>query len=302
MHVFITGGTGLIGTHLIRRLGERQDTVVLLTRRPQAARGRFGSDCTVVEGDPMQAGSWMEAVKDCDAVVNLAGEGIFNRRWNTAFKTMLRDSRVQSTENIVKVLERSGSPRVLVNASAIGYYGPLGDEEVVEEHPPGDDFLARICVDWERAAQGAQAFGVRIAIIRVGVVLAREGGALPPMMRPFKLFAGGPMGTGRQWISWIHLEDIVGLFLLALDQANAVGPLNGTAPNPVTNKEFTRTLGQVMHRPSFLPAPRLGLRLALGEVADLITTGQRVLPKKALALGYSFRFPSLETALTDLLG
>src|SRR5262245_32214431 len=182
MRIFLMGGTGLVGSRLIKRLLERKDPVVLLTRRPDVARQKWGESCTVVTGDTMQPGPWMDAVADCDAVINLVGEGIFNRRWRAAFKQLLRDSRVKSTEHAVQALAKapkaaSGAPKVLVNASAIGYYGPHGDEELTEDSPPGDDFLARACVEWEAAARGAEAHGVRVAIVRIGVVLDREGGA-----------------------------------------------------------------------------------------------------------------------------
>jgi uncharacterized protein len=306
MRVFVAGGTGLIGSRLVPRLVERGHIVVLLTRRSAAARQQFADTCQIVEGDPMQPGSWMDAAADCEAAINLTGESIFNRRWNQDFKQLLRDSRVRSTENVVQALGRkprtdAGQAKALVNASAIGYYGPRGDEEVTEEDPPGNDTLARLCIDWERAAREGETQGLRVAMVRVGVVLAREGGALAQMLGPFKMFVGGPVGSGRQWISWIHPEDVVGIFLMALDRASASGPINGTAPSPVTNKDFSRALGQALHRPSFLPTPQFALRLMLGEVAEVITTGQRVLPKRAQELGYSFRFPDLRAALADIL-
>jgi uncharacterized protein (TIGR01777 family) len=305
MRVFITGGTGLVGTHLVRRLRERGDEVALLTRRPAAARERF-ADCTVVEGDPMQAGPWMDAVADSEAVINLAGEGIFNRRWSDAFKSLLRDSRVKSTEHVVQALAKNprtpaGTPKVLANASAVGYYGFHGDEELDEAAPAGDDFLARVCVDWERAARAAESAGVRVVVVRIGIVLDKSGGALAKLLTPFKLFAGGPAGSGNQWMSWIHNDDLAGLFLLALDNPRAVGPLNSTAPRPVTNREFGKALGRALSRPSFMPTPAFALRLMLGEVADIITQGQKVLPKKALELGYAFRFPELDAALANIL-
>jgi uncharacterized protein (TIGR01777 family) len=306
MRVLVTGGTGLIGTRLIKRLIQRGDTVAVLTRRPAAARERLGQGSTIVEGDPMLPGAWVDAVADCDAVIHLAGENIFGKRWNGPFKELLYASRVKSTENVVATLARNprttnGQPKVLVNASAIGYYGPHGDEELNEDSPPGEDFLAQICRDWEKAARGAESLGVRVALVRVGVVLDKEGGALAQLLTPFKLGVGGPTGSGYQWLSWIHHADMVGLFLLALDNAAAVGPMNGTAPNPVTNKEFAKALGRTLNRPSFLPTPALALRVMLGEVAGLVTTGQRVLPRKALALGYAFRFPTIDAALTDIL-
>lgn len=306
MRIFITGGTGLIGTRLIQRLRERQESVVLLTRRPSQARERFGSACTLVEGDPMQAGAWMDAVRDCDAVVNLAGEGIFNRRWNDAFKTLLRASRVQTTEHVVAALARSprtpaGNPKILVSASAIGYYGCHEDEELTEEDAPGTDTLARMTVDWEKAAQAAEPLGVRVVRVRIGVVQDKEGGALAKMLLPFKLGAGGPIGSGRQWVSWIHHADMTGLLVLALNNPNVQGPMNATAPNPVPNKELSKALGRALHRPSFVPTPGFALKLMLGEVADVIGKGQRVLPQRALALGYAFQFPTIDAALADIL-
>lgn len=306
MRVFITGGTGLVGTPLVQRLRERHDEVVVLTRRPVFARERFGNACAIVEGDPTQPGPWMTAVNDCDAVINLAGENIFHHRWNEEFKTLLRDSRLKSTSHVVQALAHnprtaSGAPKVLVNASAIGFYGPHGDEKITEESPPGDDFLARLCVDWEQAARTAEVSGVRVVTMRTGLVLDRNGGALPQLLTPFKMFVGGPFGSGSQWVSWIHHDDLTGLYLLALDNTQANGPINGTSPNPVINREFTQTLGRALHRPSFIRTPEFALRLMLGEVADVICSGQRVLPRKAEPLGYSFRFPQIDSALMDVL-
>jgi hypothetical protein len=305
MRVFITGGTGLVGSRLVPRLRQRGDTVVLLSRRPAAARDKF-RDCEVVEGDPMKAGPWMDRLAECDGVVHLAGENVFGRRWNDEYKAMLRESRIQGTDNVVQALAKNpggsgGVPKVLASASAIGFYGPHGDEEVTEESPAGNDFLARVCVDWENSARAAQSYGVRVALVRVGIVLDKEGGALAKLLTPFKLGVGGPVGTGKQWMAWIHHDDLVGLFLLALDNAGATGPVNGTAPVPVTNKDFSTALGKALGRPSFLPAPGFALRLVLGESADIVVTGQRVLPKRAQELGYSFRFPTIDAALQNVL-
>lgn len=305
MRVFLAGCTGMIGSRLVPPLRQRGDHIVLLTRRPDSVKGAF-ADCNIVAGDAMQAGPWMDAVADCDAVINLAGENLFSRRWNEDFKKRLIDSRVQSTGNLVLALARNprtaaGQAKILVNGSAIGYYGFCGDEELTENSPPGNDFLARLCQEWEKAARAAEAHGVRVAIVRTGVVLGKEAGALKNLLTPFKMGAGGPVGSGKQWMSWIHGDDIVGILLLALDNPAATGPLNGTSPNPVTNKEFGKVLGRVLHRPSFMWTPGFALRLGLGEVADLIVTGQRVVPKKAQALGYVFKFPTLEEALRDVL-
>jgi uncharacterized protein (TIGR01777 family) len=307
MRIFVTGGTGLIGARLVRQLLGRGDQVLLLTRRYGAARQIVGPECQLIEGDPTQAGDWMKAIADCDAVVNLAGENIFARRWNTAFKTALRESRIQSTQHVVEALAQKpsragGIPKVLVNASAIGYYGPHGDEELTEDSPPGSDFMAEICVKWEETARAAESFGARCVLLRIGVVLDPEGGALKKLLTPFKLFAGGPVGNGRQWMSWIHHEDMTGLLLLALDNNNVRGPLNGTAPNPVSNRDFGKALGAALHRPAFVPTPTFALRLGLGEVANVITTGQRVLPQRALVLGYTFTYPTIDGALRQLVG
>jgi uncharacterized protein (TIGR01777 family) len=306
MRVFITGGTGLVGTRLIRRLLDRKDDVVLLTRRPDVARQQWESACGIVEGDPMQAGDWMRRVEECDGVVNLAGANIFAKRWRAWYKELMRDSRIKSTANVAEALSRSprradGSPRVLVSGSAVGYYGPHGDEELTEDSPPGDDYLAKLSVDWEKAARAAEPGGVRVVLLRIGVVLDKQGGALQKMLRPFEMFVGGKVGSGRQVMSWIHHDDLVGIILLGLDNAEAAGPINGTAPNPVTNKQFAKALGRALGRPSFFPTPGFMLRLVLGPVASVVTTGQRVLPKKALALGYQFRFPEVDAALQDAL-
>jgi uncharacterized protein (TIGR01777 family) len=304
MRIFITGGTGQVGSRLVRRLQGRNDQAVVLSRRAAFARERFGEAVTVVEGDPMRAGPWADALAECDAVVHLAGENVFGRRWSEEYKALLRDSRVKSTENVVTALLKnpqgpSGRAKVLVNASAIGYYGPHGDEELTEDSPPGDDTLARLCVEWEKAARGVEGSGVRLVLVRIGVVLDKEAGALRQMLGPFKWFVGGPVGSGRQYVSWIHHNDLVSQVLFALDNEEARGPLNGTAPNPVTNKEFSKALGRALHRPSFMRVPKFMLRVRFGQVAELITTGQRVVPRKALALGFKFKFEDVDSALKD---
>jgi uncharacterized protein (TIGR01777 family) len=249
----------------------------------------------------------MQAVDDCDAVVNLAGENLFSSRWNVSFKQLLRDSRVHATQNLVQALARkpgngAGQPRMLINASAIGYYGAHEDEELTEESPPGDDFLARLCVEWEQAARQAEALGIRVAIVRIGVVLDKEGGALRRLLTPFQVGMGGPAGSGKQWISWIHHADLAGILLFALDNVALRGPINAMAPEPVTNKDFAQAVGRALGRPAFISTPAFALRMMLGEVADVVLTGQRVLPKRTLALGYTFKFPTLDKALADVLG
>jgi uncharacterized protein len=307
MRIFLMGGTGLVGSRLIQLLHDRKDQMVLLTRRPDVARNKWKDACQIVEGNPMAGGGWMDAVVDCDAVVNLTGEGIFNRRWNTEFIQLLRDSRIKSTENAVKALAKNprasnGAAKVLINASAIGYYGPHGDEELTEDSPQGADLMAELCGAWEAAARAAEAIGVRTIRARIGVVLDKNGGAIKQMIPPFKMFLGGPVGLrGRQYVSWIHHDDLVGLLLLALDQPQCQGPLNATAPHPVTNKVFSKALGRALHRPSVMPTPKLMLRLALGQVASVVTSGQRVVPQKALGLGYAFKYSDIGLALADVL-
>ncbi len=314
MRVFLTGGTGLIGRRLVQRLVERGDEPVILSRRAdEVRREKTMRSLRFIQGDPTEPVPWMQAVDGCDAIINLAGHNLFADRWNERVKHLIRDSRVHATEGVVKAIAAADTkPKVLVQASAIGYYGPHGDEELTEESPAGSDFMARVCREWEQAAAPAEALGVRVAKVRTGVVLAKGEGALGVMTPIFKWVPGGaapvgsgdhPLGPGKgeQWMSWIHLEDIVGIFLLALDNPAASGPINGTAPSPVRNVEFARALAKVLWRPMLpIGPPDFGLRALLGEVADVVTKGQKVLPAKALSLGYHFQYPSLPEALQSI--
>jgi uncharacterized protein len=299
MRVFVTGGTGLVGRRVVGRLRERGDEVVVLSRRPAPG---------VVTGDPAVAGPWLDELASCDGVIHLAGEPIAAHRWTTRFRQKVFDSRVKSTTLIAETLAKSptradGAPRVLVSTSAVGYYGAFEDNptEFVEADPPGSGFLADVCVAWEAATEPAAKAGVRVAIIRVGMVLADDGGALPPLARPFRWYLGSPVGSGRQWVSWIHVDDLAGLFVLALDRADAAEPINGTAPEPVTNWGFSQTLAKVLNRPCWLRVPKVALRLGLGTMAELATHGQRVVPVRAKELGYEFRYPLLEPALRSTI-
>lgn len=311
MRVFITGGTGLIGRELVRRLNERGDQPVILSRRAnEVRRDRTMRGLQLIQGDPVEAGPWQSAVSGCDAVIHLAGQNVFGKRWNTQIKRQIRDSRVYGTEHVVSAIAQAKNrPKVLVSSSAVGYYGPRGDEELTEESTPGSDFMAVVCREWEESAHVAEQYDVRVVRVRTGVVLARGEGALAAMTPIFKWLPGGaaPVGnatspfkpaTGRQWMSWIHLDDIVGIFLLALDNPAVDGPINGTAPHPVRNTDFSRALAKVVHRP-FIPfgPPDALLGLVLGDVAQVVTKGQRVLPAKAQALGYTFKYPDLAEAL-----
>lgn len=305
MRIFVTGGTGLVGRRVVGRLRDRGDEVVVLSRSPDAAN-RLPAGTRVVPGDPTVSGPWQDELAGCDGVVHLAGEPIAGHRWTADFKKLVLDSRVNSTRLIAETLAGSpvrpdGSPRALVNASAVGYYGMYEDNptEFVEDDLPGTGFLADVCLAWEGATGPAAAAGVRVAVVRVGFVLADDGGALPTLARPFRWYLGGPVGSGRQWVSWVHVDDLAGLFLLALDRPDAGGPVNGTAPEPVTNWGFSKALAAALGRPCWLPVPKLAVRVLLGEMAQLATHGQRVVP--ARALGYEYRFPLLDGALRDVL-
>jgi uncharacterized protein len=295
MNVVVAGGTGFLGQALVTRLHAEGHRVQVLTRH---ATG--GSQ--LVWNPDGGVGSWSQAIDGADAVVNLAGESIAGRRWNASHKTAIRQSRLNATRSLVTAVEAARvRPAVLVSGSAVGYYGLLGDEMVDEDAPAGDDFLADVCRAWESEAQRA-AGATRIVLLRTGLVLGPSGGALQPMLLPFRLFVGGPVGSGRQYWSWIHRDDWVSLVIWALNTAAISGPLNATAPTPVPNREFAQTLGRVLRRPSMMPAPGWALRLALGEMADvLLLGGQRVLPVKAQDAGFTFRYVSLEPALREIL-
>jgi len=296
VHVFVTGATGLIGRGLCQALRRRGDEVTGLSRQAGAA---FPPGVRPVQGDPAVAGRWTEALAGADAVVHLAGEPVAGGRWTAARKARLAASRLDSTR-LVAAAVASGGPAVLVQGSAVGFYGDRADQLLDEAEAPGRGFLAELSARWEAAAAPAAA-RARVVLVRTGLVLAREGGALPSLARPFRLFAGGPLGDGRAWQPWIHLADEIGLLLLALDDARLRGPLNAVAPTPVRQAELAGTLARVLRRPNLFPVPGVALRLAVGEMAEVLLASQRVVPAQAVALGYRYRFPTLEPALRDLL-
>jgi uncharacterized protein len=302
MRVTVTGATGLIGSELVAALTARGDEVTVLSRDPAGARARLGRAVEAAAWDPLAGPAPAAALAGRDGVVHLAGEPVA-QRWSEEARSRIRESRERGTANLVAGL-RDAEPRpgVLVSASAVGYYGPHGDEEVDESSPPGSDFLAQVCVAWEREATAAEQLGMRVARVRTGVVLDARGGALAKMLAPFKLGAGGPVAGGRQWMPWIALEDLVGLYVAALDGAQWSGPLNGSAPEPVTNGEFSKALGSALHRPAVAPVPRLALKLLYGDMEQIVTTGQRAVPRRPLELGYAFRHPQLAEALRSALG
>lgn len=289
MRIALAGGTGFLGSALVAELRNEGHSVAVLTRRPSAPHH--------VRWDPYGSlTNWAHAVEDVDAVINLVGAPI-NRRWTTTHKRAMWNSRVHTTRTLVSAMKSvRRMPRTLINASAVGIYGPQGDEPLTEESRVGSGFLAGLGSAWEKEAQAA-APHARVVLLRTGIALARYGGALPQMALPFRFFVGGPLGSGRQYVSWIHRDDWTAMVRWALETETVAGPLNVTAPNPVTNLEFARALGHVLHRPSTFPVPAFALRLVLGELADALLTGQRVFPEKAHSLGFEFRYPLLEAAL-----
>jgi uncharacterized protein (TIGR01777 family) len=303
LKVTITGATGLIGSALASALHSRGAELTVLSRDPERARLRAPglASVQVLRWDPLREPAPAEALAGRDAVVNLAGESVA-QRWSESAKRAIRDSRVTGTRNLVAGLHGcEARPRTLVSASGVNYYGPRGEEPLDEDAPAGRDFLAEACSAWEAQAASAAALGVRVVQLRTGVVLAPHGGALAKMITPFRLGLGGPVAGGRQYISWIHLEDHIALLLAALEDERWSGPLNATAPEPVTNGEFSRALARALHRPALVPVPGFALRLLYGEMAEVITTGQRVLPAKALVLGFRFGHPRVREALEAVL-
>jgi hypothetical protein len=300
MRALVTGATGFVGPRLLRLL----DRPVVLSRDPDRARPRIGHLVDrIVRWDPLHGPPPQEAFEGVDAVLHLAGESVAAGRWTTARKAMIRDSRVIGTRNLVQgIVQAATKPRVLVSASAVGYYGDRGDEELTESARPADDFLARVCVEWEHEALAAEKAGVRVALARTGIVLGSgAGGALEKMLTPFRLGAGGPLGNGRQWMPWIHVADLARLYLHAAETMSIVGPMNSVAPNPVRNSEFTKVLARQLHRPAFMPAPYFGLRLVFGEFAQVLFASQRVIPRVALDTGFVFQYPELAGALREIL-
>jgi len=302
MRVVVAGATGFVGVPLCRYLCDAGHQVVALSRSADRARARLDSRVAALEWHPGSDGDPVEAVTGADAVVNLCGESLADGRWTVARKQALLSSRLGPTTALVNAMRAADpGPKVLVNSSAVGYYGDRGDDEVTEDEAAGDDFLAGICRQWEGAAQQAEANGVRVVRLRSGVVLGADGGALSKMTMPVKMFVGGPLGSGRQWFSWIHRHDLVRLTEFCLTRAEASGPINGTAPHPVRNGELMKALGKVLGRPAFMPAPAFALKTLLGEMADMLLTGQKVLPAAAERLGFVFEHPEIEEALLSVL-
>jgi uncharacterized protein len=299
MKLVMTGATGLIGSVLADLLWDHHHSLSLLSRRPPAEVNVTKKEWFAWQ--PGVGGQWENAVNGADGIINLAGEPIAAMRWTGAQKERLRRSRIEGTSSLVQAVAKAKiRPKFLINASAVGYYGGRGDEVLSENSKPGSGFLSDLCVEWEEEARKAEAMGVRVVLLRTGVVLAKGKGALAKMVPPFKLFVGGPLGSGDQWMPWIHINDEVGLIQFLMENEDARGAFNATAPNPVTMAEFSKALGNVLNRPSWASVPPSVLALILGEMADMLLTGQRALPEAATKLGYKFKYPKIAGALESL--
>jgi uncharacterized protein (TIGR01777 family) len=301
MNIFITGGTGFVGSNLATRFSAQGHKVTILTRSIREG-GSSPEGVSFLQGDPVEKGSWQKRVSEHEIIINLAGASIFSL-WTKRRKRMIRDSRVKTTLNLVEALsDRKGKETLLLSTSAVGYYGFHGDEALDESSAPGNDFLASVTREWETTALKAQTFGARVVLCRFGIVLGSNGGALSRMMLPIKWYLGSSLGNGRQWFSWIHEQDLADIIIYLIEQENLSGPINCTAPYPVTNRDMTTAMAEALNRPVLLPpVPAFVLKLILGEFASTLVCGQKVLPKKLLNMGFRFRFPNIQDALNDLL-
>lgn len=300
MKILITGGTGFVGTQLTSRLIQDRHEVTILTRSLKGAK-RSSPGISYLEGDPTKKGPWQEAIKNHDAVINLAGASIFSK-WTDKHKKAIRESRVSTTQNIVEGIPSHPEKRItLFSTSAVGYYGFCKDEELMEDSPPGNDFLARIAVEWEGEALKAREKGARIVMTRFGIVLGEEGGALSQMIPLFKKYIGGPIGSGEQWFSWVHIKDLAEAFDFLIKHSEISGPVNVCSPNPVRNRDLAKALGKALHRPSFMPAPGFMVKLVLGEFGSVILEGQRVFSRRLLENGFVFQYPDIEKALQSIV-
>ena len=296
--LLITGGSGFIGSRIVPVLLEQGYDVTVLTRNPEKTDLHFNHAVTTIKQLNL-----LHDTDVFDVVINLAGQGITDKRWTPGIKKQLRESRIVTTQNLISYLQGAKKkPECFISGSAIGYYGNQGEKPVDEQMSGDSSFSSKLCFDWEHEAQQAEVLGIRTCYLRTGIVLGKKGGALAKMLPAFKLGLGGPMGTGRQWMSWIHINDLTGLILYAINHKDIKGAINGTAPKPVTNKEFTSTLASVLNRPAFLPMPAFVLKLMLGQMAEeLLLSGQRVIPKKILDAGYGFQYAELENALSEVV-
>lgn len=300
--IVITGATGLIGKRLVNALQQRNDEIIIFSRNIHKAKSLFPSSVKFIEWDYNKPAQWQSILENSDAVIHLAGVNLFSKRWNNDFKRAVLESRQISTKNIVDAINScSNKPEVFVSASGVGYYGDCGDSLLSETSPSGNDFLAEVCKVWESEARRIEQSGVRNVQIRTGLVLSTEDGALKQMLLPFKFFVGGPLGNGKQWMSWLHIDDIIRIYLNAVDNKKLNGPVNAVSPNPLRMNDFAITLGKILKRPSFIHVPKFALKIAVGEAAEVVVASQRVSADKLLDSGFKFKFETLELALTDLL-
>ncbi len=304
MKIAITGATGFVGTRLVEKLQSEGEQIIIFVRNQNKAENLFPKskfpDVEIVLYNALESGLWQDKINGCDVIVNLAGEPIAER-WTFEYKKAIIDSRKLGTEKIVEAISKANiKPSVLINSSAIGYYGISETADFIEESPSGKDFLAQVCVDWEKAANKAQEIGTRVVILRTGIVLGM-GGAIAKMLTPFKLFTGGAIGSGKQWVSWIHRDDLVNLILFSIKNTQISGVLNATSPNPVKMGELANKLGEILNRPAWLPVPDVALKLLLGDAAIVVLEGQKVLPQKTLKVGFEFQYTEIKSALGEFL-
>ncbi|HVP78682.1 MAG TPA: TIGR01777 family oxidoreductase [Thermodesulfobacteriota bacterium] len=301
MKILMTGGTGFVGSQLTSRLIQDGNEVTIVTRSVKGPE-KGAAGISYLQGDPTEKGPWQEAIKNYDAVINLAGASIFSK-WTEKHKKAIRESRVNTTRNIVeRIPSRPEKPFTLFSTSAVGYYGFCGDEELTEASPSGNDFLARVAVEWEGEALKALEKGAQVVITRFGIVMGEKGGALSQMIPLFKKYLGGPIGSGKQWFSWIHIKDLAEAFTFMMKHPEISGPVNVCSPNPVRNKDLAKALGKALHRPSFMPAPGFMIKLVLGEFGSVILEGQKVIPKKLLENGFVFQYADIDKALQSIAG
>jgi hypothetical protein len=300
-HIVITGATGLIGTRLCAALNNSGHDVTVFTRNIDSAKKTLPYLTQFVEWDYNKPELWKKELNGKDAVIHLAGANVFGKRWNDKYKKIIMDSRAVATRNLSNAIaELKDKPEVLISSSAVGYYGDQGNNIITEASPAGNDFLADVCKVWEKEASVVESYGVRRVSIRTGIVLSTEEGALKKMLLPFKLFVGGPLGTGQQWFPWIHIDDLIRIYLFALENNKISGPLNAVSPNPVTMHDFAKSLGKTLHRPSLFPVPEFFLKLAVGEGAQPILSSQKIIPQKLTDKSFEFSYPHLQTSLTSL--
>ncbi|HAP35510.1 MAG TPA: TIGR01777 family protein [Bacteroidetes bacterium] len=302
MKILITGGTGFIGSHLVKYLSKESHHIVLLTRSISRTSTLNNATMKYIHWDPQMIGEWTDELNDCDMVINLIGKNVFEERWNEKVKQEILNSRIIPTKLLVEAIGRAKhKPSLLISASAVGFYGDRNDEIITEVSSGGNDFLADVVKQWEGAAYEAEKFGVRVATPRIGLVLEKSGGMIGKMLLPFKLFVGGPIGSGKQFLPWVHMDDVVRGILYPIGNKNFRGIYNLVSPNPISMNDFSAIFGKIIHRPSWIPAPNFALQILYGEGAKVILSGQKAIPEKLLAAGYQFSYPELKTAMNNIL-